>query len=302
MKRESYIANIRRYPWVYAIALPVVAFYVVYCYLPMYGVIIAFQNFTPARGILGSKWVGLKHFADFFTDRNFARLVGNTIAINVKQLVIGFPLPILFALMLNEVKSTAFRRVTQTVTYMPHFISVVVVCGLLRDFTKDNGLLTSLFAALGGESVNLLSKSNLFQPLFVGMNVWQGFGWDSIIFFAALSGIDPSLYEAARVDGASRFRQAIHVTIPGILPTIAILLILRIGNLMSLGWEQIVLLYSPLVYETSDVISTYVYRRGLLQFEYSYGTAVGLFNSVINIALLLAANALSRSVTETSLW
>lgn len=299
---DSYLANIKKYPWIYLIALPVCVFYLVYCYLPMYGVIIAFQNYAPARGIWGSRWVGLKHFVDFFTDRNFGRLVTNTLVINIKLLLFGFPLPILFALLLNEVHSTAFRRATQTITYMPHFVSTVVVCGLLKDFTKSDGLITTIVAMLGGENVNLLSKANLFQPLFVAMNVWQQFGWDSIIFIAALGSIDPTLYEAAKVDGATRFQQAIHVTLPGLLPTIVVLLILRIGNLMSLGWEQIVLLYSPLVYETSDVISTYVYRRGLLEFEYSYGTAVGLFNSVVNIILLILANAFSRAVTQNSLW
>ena len=299
---DSYLANIKEYPWIYLIALPVCVFYLVYCYLPMYGVVIAFQNYAPARGIWGSRWVGLKHFVDFFTDRNFGRLVTNTLVINIKLLLFGFPLPILFALLLNEVHSTAFRRATQTITYMPHFVSTVVVCGLLKDFTKSDGLITTIVAMLGGENVNLLSKANLFQPLFVAMNVWQQFGWDSIIFLAALGSIDPTLYEAAKVDGATRFQQAIHVTLPGLLPTIVVLLILRMGNLMSLGWEQIVLLYSPLVYETSDVISTYVYRRGLLEFEYSYGTAVGLFNSVVNIILLILANAFSRAVTQNSLW
>lgn len=299
---DSYLANIKKYPWIYLIALPVCVFYLVYCYLPMYGVIIAFQNYAPARGIWGSRWVGLKHFMDFFTDRNFGRLATNTLVINIKLLLFGFPLPILFALLLNEVHSTAFRRATQTITYMPHFVSTVVVCGLLKDFTKSDGLITTIVAMLGGENVNLLSKANLFQPLFVAMNVWQQFGWDSIIFLAALGSIDPTLYEAAKVDGATRFQQAIHVTLPGLLPTIVVLLILRIGNLMSLGWEQIVLLYSPLVYETSDVISTYVYRRGLLEFDYSYGTAVGLFNSVVNIILLILANAFSRAVTQNSLW
>jgi len=301
-KAESYRVNIKRYPWLYAIAFPVVLFYVVYCYLPMYGVIIAFQNYSPARGILGSKWVGLKHFISFFTGRYFFRLVSNTLLINVKLLMFGFPLPIIFAILLNEIHSSGFRRITQTITYMPHFVSSVVVCGLLKDFTKSGGLLTSIAMAFGGENVNLLSKAKLFQPLFVGMNIWQQFGWDSIIFFAAMSSIDPVLYEATRVDGANRFQQVLHVTLPGLFPTIVVILILRIGRLMSLGWEQIVLLYSPLVYETSDVISTYVYRRGLLEFEYSFGTAVGLFNSLINIILLISANALSRMVNETSLW
>lgn len=302
MKKESLLMNIRRYPWIYVIAVPVIIFYGIFCYWPMYGVIIAFQNYVPARGILGSKWVGFEHFIDFFTDRNFFNLVSNTLLINVKLLLFGFPIPIIFAILLNEVRSNTFRRITQTITYMPHFVSAVVICGLLKDFTKSNGLITSIFVLFGYENINLLSEAELFQPLFVGMNVWQEFGWNSIIFFAALGGIDPTLYEAARVDGASRFQLALHVTLPGLVPTITILLILRIGSLMNLGWEKIVLLYSPLVYDTADVISSYVYRRGLLEFQYSYGTAVGLFNSAINIILLIAANTISRVVNGSGLW
>ncbi|MBP3644841.1 MAG: sugar ABC transporter permease [Clostridia bacterium] len=294
--------NIRNHPLLYLLALPVVAYYIIFCYWPMYGVVIAFQNFKPALGIAGSKWVGLKHFDKFINGMYFGRLVRNTLSINLGMLLIGFPLPILFALLLNELPSRGFQRVTQTVTYMPHFVSTVVVCGLMLQFSGSTGILTRLLSYFGMKETNLFTVPSYFQPLYIGMNVWQNMGWDSIIFFAALTAIDPEQHEAALIDGAGRWRRMLHVTIPGIMPTVVILLIMRIGNLMSLGWDQIVLLYNERVYETADVISTYVYRTGLTKYEYSFGSAVGLFNSLINILLLVGANTISRKVNDTSLW
>ena len=295
--------NIRNHPLLYVLALPVVAYYLIFNYYPMYGVLMAFQDFKPALGIWGSKWVGLKHFEKFIGGIYFWRLVRNTLSINLGMLLVGFPIPILFALLLNEIPHRGFQRVTQTVTYMPHFISSVVVCGLMLQFCGSNGILTRVLAALGlTPQTNLFTVPSLFQPLYIGMNVWQNMGWDSIIFFAALTSVDSELHEAAQIDGAGRWRRMLHVTLPAIMPTVVILLIMRIGNLMSLGWDQIILLYNERVYETADVISTYVYRMGLTKFEYSFGSAVGLLNSVINVILLMGANALSRKVNETSLW
>lgn len=294
--------NIRAHPLLYALILPVLAYYVIFCYWPMYGVVIAFQDFKPALGIAGSNFVGLKHFDKFINGRYFSRLVRNTISINMGMLLVAFPLPIVFALMLNEIRSIRFQRLTQTITYMPHFVSTVVVCGLMVQFCASDGVLTTVFSWLGMQKTNLLTVPAYFQPLYIGMNVWQNVGWDSIIFFAALTAVDPQLHEAAHIDGAGRWRRMWHVTIPAILPTVVILLIMRIGNLMSLGWDQIILLYNERVYETADVISTYVYRSGLTNFEYSFGSAVGLMNSVINVILLIGANTLSRRVNETSLW
>ncbi len=301
-KRIGYLKNIAQNPMLYLMAVPVIAYYIIFCYLPMYGVVIAFQDYVPARGILNSNWVGLKHFASFFASTYFPRLVRNTLEINIKELVFSFPVPILFALLLNEVRSTRFRRISQSITYMPHFISTVVICGLLVDFTKSSGVLTNLFVALGMDRVNMLSVPEYFQGLFIGSIVWQSFGWDSIIYFAALTGIDPMLYDAARVDGAGRFRQALHVTLPGIAPTIVILMLLRIGSMMSVSWDRIILLYNPLTYETADVLSSYVYRIGLTKMQYSFATAVGLFNSVVNIFLLISANKISSRVSDNSLW
>ena len=295
--------NIRNHPLLYVLALPVVAYYLIFNYYPMYGVLMAFQDFKPALGIWGSKWVGLRHFEKFIGGIYFWRLVRNTLSINLGMLLVGFPIPILFALLLNEIPHRGFQRVTQTVTYMPHFISSVVVCGLMLQFCGSNGILTRMLAALGlTPQTNLFTVPSLFQPLYIGMNVWKNMGWDSIIFFAALTSVDSELHEAAQIDGAGRWRRMLHVTLPAIMPTVVILLIMRIGNLMSLGWDQIILLYNERVYETADVISTYVYRMGLTKFEYSFGSAVGLLNSVINVILLMGANALSRKVNETSLW
>ena len=294
--------NIKAHPWLYVMFLPVFAYYVIFHYWPMYGIIIAFKEFKPMQGIFASQWVGLAKFEEFLTSPYLGRLVRNTLGINLGMLAFGFPLPIIFALILNECRSVKFRKVVQTVTYMPHFVSSVVVCSLMIIFCRSTGIITNLLTNFGVQKTNLLTVPRYFKPLYICMNIWQELGWDSIIFFAALTSIDASLYEAATVDGAGRWKQMWHVTLPGIAPTIIILLILRIGNLMSLGWDRIFLLYSPIVYETADVVSTYVYRMGMERMQFSYATAVGLLNSVINIILLLSTNALSRKVTESSLW
>lgn len=295
--------NIKTHPLLYVMILPAVIYFLVYHYYPMYGMIISLFDYVPTKGISGSDFVGLKHFKAFLSDPYFFRTMRNTLSINLLLLVFGFPFPILFAILLNELRSSKLRKVTQTITYMPHFISTVVICGLMLDFCKSNGMISGMVTSITGqESFNLFSQSAYFQPLYVLMCIWQEFGWDSIIYFAALTGIDQALYEAADIDGASRLKKIIHVTIPGIAPTIVILLIMRIGNMMTLGWDKILLLYNPMVYEKADVISTYVYRIGLMNFEYSFATAVGFFNSVINFILLITANAVSRKINDTSLW
>lgn len=295
--------NIKEYPLLYLMALPVIAWYAVFQYGPMYGLIIAFQRYVPSRGILDSQWVGMKNFVDFLSDPYFFRVLRNTLIINFYLLIFAFPSAILFALLLNELRTPRLKKATQTITYMPHFISAMVICGLAVDFFKSDGMLTTLLVSVFGvEKTNLLSVKGYFRPIYVVLQIWQETGWDSIIFVAALSAIDPTLYEAAIMDGASRFKRALHVTLPSIMPTIVILLILRIGNMMTLGWEKIILLYNQMTYETADVISSYVYRRGLIQFDYSFSTAMGLFNSIVNFILLILANTISRKVNETSLW
>ena len=241
--------------YIHIMAIPVIVYYILFHYGPMYGVIIAFKDFVPTRGILGSKWVGLKHFISFIQDFNFTRVVRNTFLINLYNLLFGFPIPIIFALLLNELRNDKFKRVTQTITYLPHFISIVVVSGIIKDFVSSNGVIVQILVNFFGMAeTDLLQKSNLFRSIYVSTEIWQRFGWNSIIYIAALSGIDPTYYEAAVVDGAGRFKQTMKITLPSIAPTIIILLILRLGQMMSLGFEKIILLYNPLTYETADVI------------------------------------------------
>lgn len=286
----------------YLLLLPVVIYYIVFHYYPMYGAQIAFKNYVPAKGISGSEWVGLKHFKAFFSSIYCGRLIKNTLAINIKNLVYGFPTPIILALLLNEVKNVRFKKTVQTISYLPHFISTVVICGMIRSFCGTDGFITGIMTNFGYPKQNLLLNVNLFQPIYVISGIWQSIGWGSIIYLAAISGINGELYEAARIDGVGKLRQVWHVTIPGILPTIITMLILRIGNMMNLGYEKIMLLYNSAVYETADVISTYVYRKGLGEMNYSFSTAVGLFNSCINLVLLFSANKISKKLTDNSLW
>ncbi len=294
--------DLRRNRSAYFMLLPVVAYYLLFHYGPMYGAIIAFQDFNPMKGILNSPWVGFENFRDFFSSVYFWRLVRNTLMINLIDLLFGFPAPILLALLLNEIKWSPFKRVVQTVSYMPHFISVVVVVGMLVDFFARDGLINNLIRPFIADPIAFLQSPDWFRPLYVGSGIWQHVGWASIVYLAAITNIDPSLYEAAMVDGAGRFRQLIHITLPGIMPTIIVLLILRLGSMMTVGYEKILLMYNPLTYETADVISTYVYRRGILNTDFSFSAAVGLFNSVINFGLVLAANSISRKLNNTSLW
>jgi len=292
----------KKYWPLYLMLLPTVLYYLIWGYGPMYGIIIAFKQFTPRKGIMGSPWVGFKYFQEFFTSPFVFRLIRNTVMINFWNLVFAFPLPIILALLLNEVRSNFYKRTVQTITYMPYFVSLVVVCGMIVDFTASDGVVGELIRIVGGTPKNLLAEPKYFRSIYVVSELWQRLGWDSIIFLAALTGINPELYEAARIDGAGKFKQTIHVTLPGIMPTIAILLILRVGSLMSLGFEKVILLYNPLIYETADVISSYVYRKGIVESNFSFATAVGLFNSVVNFLLVILANKVSAKITEVSLW
>lgn len=287
----------------YLMFLPILAYYIIFSYVPMYGIMIAFKNFSPTKGILGSQWVGLKHFIDFFSSADFGSRLFNTVNISVSTIIFGFPMPIILALMLNEVKSRFAKRTVQTITYMPHFISLVVVCGIIKVFVADNGIITALLSSWGiVDRVNLLGLKEYFVPIYVISGIWQEVGWDSIIYLAALTGINYELYEAAQIDGAGRWRQLFAITLPEIMPTVVIMLILRLGSVMSVGFEKIILLYSPLTYDTADVISSYVYRRGLEDFNFSFSTAVGLFNSLINYVLLISANRISKAVNGTAIW
>lgn len=306
IKKTSFSAIIKRdfkKHWqLYLIMLPVLAWYLTFCYGPLYGLAAAFQRFNVRKGIAGSPWIGLKNFVDFFESFYFTRVLGNTLRLNLMDLIFAWPSSILFALLLNEIGNSKFKRTVQTMTYLPHFISTVVVCGLIVDFSAVNGVFNDVIGALGGTRISLLTKSNLFTPIYVLSNIWAGMGYGSIIYLAAIGGINSELYEAAMLDGAGRLRQTWHVTLPGLMPTIVTMLIMRIGNILNVGYEKILLLMNDANREAAEVISTFVYQKGLVEASYGYSTAVGLFNSVICLIFLVLANTISRKFSETSLW
>lgn len=294
--------RLKRFRHLYWMLLIPVAYYLLFHYAPMYGVTIAFKKFNARQGILGSPWVGLKHFNKFMGDPYFWQVVGNTLAINLMDVVLGFPAPIILALLLNEVRSSRFKRAVQTISYLPHFLSTMVVCGMLTNFMARDGLVNDIIAHLGGERTALLSKPELFRWIYVFSGIWQGVGWGAIIYLAALSGVNVELYEVAELDGANRWQQIWNITLPCIAGTISIQLILRCGSLLGSNTDKILLLYNSYTMPVADQIGTYVYRRGLLENSTSYSTAVGLFNSVIGMLMLVAVNFLSRRISETSLF
>ena len=292
----------RRNRSLYILVIPVILFYAFFCYKPMYGALIAFKEYSPALGFAESPWVGFDNFIRFFDSIYFTRLLKNTVLLSVFNLVFGFPAPIILALLLNEVKNRHFKRIAQTVTYLPHFISLIVVIGMVTNFCMTTGLINDIIVFFGGEATPILQNPKLYRTVYIASSMWQQVGWGSIIYLSALSGVDSQLYEAASIDGAGKWKQMINVTLPGIAPTIIIMLILKIGQLMNMGYEKTILLYNPSTYETADIISSYVYRVGLLEQDWSYSTAIGLFNSIINLVLIVFANRMSKRYTETSLW
>lgn len=308
MKREKLSLVLKkewkRHRYLYLMAIPLILYYAIFQYGPMYGIVMAFQDYSIVDGIAGSPFNGLDNFKRFFESPHCFRLIRNTLLISLQSIIFSFPAPLILALLLNEVSNTKFKRLVQTVTYMPHFISLVVVCGMLNQFLAKDGFLTNVFANLGlVEQVNLLGVKEYFRTIFVASGVWQQVGWGTIVYLAALTGVDEQLYEAAMIDGANRWKRLVHITLPSIAPTIIMLFILRLGQVMSVGFEKIILLYNPQTYETADVLSSYVYRYGLGgSFDYGYTTAIGLFSAIINLALVLTANKISRKVSETSLW
>jgi putative aldouronate transport system permease protein len=288
----------------YLLIIPVVVYLIIFNYVPMAGIVLGFERFTPKNGVYMSEWVGLKHFVTFFSSVFFTRVLKNTLILSLYSVLFGFPAPILFALLLNELDNEYYKKVIQVVSYMPNFISTVVISGIIIDFVATDGVITDLLVKVGflKEAKNLLSVPQYFRTIMVVTDLWQQVGFGSILFLAALTGIDQELYEAAVIDGANRWKQTLNVTIPGIMPTVVIMLIMKIGGLMNANQEKILLLYNALIYETSDVIGTFVYRKGLLEADYGYSTAVGLFNSIVNVILLFIANGVSRKYSETSLF
>lgn len=288
--------------YIYIMLLPVVVYLLIFSYAPMYGIVIAFKNYKPRMGILDSPWVGMKYFKEFTSSMYFGRTLRNTLALSGLNLLFGFMAPIIFAVLLNEIRNMRFKKLVQTITYLPHFITTVIIASLILVFTDSDGFITQIVNTITGHSGSLIGDKNCFRAIYVISDIWQGFGWGSIVYLATIAGISPELYEAARIDGANKFRQIWHVTLPGMRPTIVTMFILAMGGLMSIGWEKAFLLQTPLTYETSDIISTFVYRKGFEDANYSYSTAVGLFNSIINLILVTTANRLSRKFNETSLW
>lgn len=300
--RQRVVTDFKKHWVIYAIALLCLSYYFVFRYAPMGGLQIAFKNYRPARGLWGSKWVGFKWFKQFFSSYYFPRLLRNTLTINLLSLLIGSTLPIVLALLLNEVRSSAYKRTVQTVTYMPHFVSLVVACGIVLDILSYDGLFNQVLSLFGVSPILFSNIPEYFPWIYVFSDVWQNLGYNSIVYLAALSSINVELFDAAAIDGCNRFQRVWHVTIPGILPTIILLLLMKVGSMMSVGYEKVILLYNDAVLERADVFSSFVYRYGMLGGNYSYSAAVDLFNNVVNILLLVIFNGISRKVSDISLW
>ena len=287
----------------YVLLFPSIILLIMFAYIPMFGLVIAFKDYSPANGILNSPWAGFKYFTQFFNSVQFGTTMMNTLKISIYSILVGFPLPILLALLCNQLRTGKFKKVFQVTTYLPHFISTMVMCGMIILFLSPNsGVIANIFKSLGWTMPNLLSKPDSFAGVYVWSDVWQHIGWDSIIYLAALSAIDPTYYEAATMDGASRMQKILNIDLPLLLPTAMILLILRAGSLLSIGFEKVLLLQNPLNLAGSEVISTYVYKVGMLNFQYSYSTAIGLFNTVVNLIILLSVNWFSKRYTKTGLF
>ncbi len=302
-KKDRFIKAFQRDKLLWVMLILPISYFVIFHYIPMAGITMSFVDYNPNLGVFGSEFVGLKYFEQFFSNPDAWLIIFNTFYLSFLTLIFGFPAPIIIALLLNECQTARFKKTIQTITYMPNFISVVVIVGMLVNFfNPTNGVVNTFLNMFGLESINFMGEPEWFRPLYVGSNIWQFAGWTSIIYLSALSAIDPSLYEAAKVDGASRLKQLLRITLPQLLPTITIMFIIRMGTLMTIGFEKINLMYSPALYDVADVISTYVYRRGILNAEFSFGTAVGLLNSVVNTVLLVSVNWLSKKTSENSLW
>ncbi len=287
----------------YYLLIPFLLWFLVFKYLPMWGIQIAFKDFSLFKGIGGSPWVGFEYFKEFIESEYFFRVFKNTLIISMYGLIILFPAQIILAIMISEVTRQGFRKIVQTLTYLPHFVSVVVIAGIVTTFlAPSSGLFNLVLEKMGMEKIYFLTNPDYFRGIYTAMNLWKETGFASIVFIAAIAGIDTQLYEAAKMDGAGKLKQILHITLPGILPTIVVMFILKIGSLLSVGYETIILLYQPATYEKADVISTYVYRSGLVDGRYDFATAVGLFNAVVALILVVMANRLSKKVTDSGLW
>ncbi|CAH1196909.1 MULTISPECIES: ABC transporter permease [Paenibacillus] len=305
MKRrwEALFKLMRRDKYLLLMFSPIFLYYVVFMYVPMPGVLLAFRNFMPGQGVFSGEWVGLKWFDQFVHSIYFWRLLRNTFLLAFLPLLFGFSIPILFAICIVEIKNRVFKRFAQTVTYLPHFISTVVVAGMIINFlSPTDGIVNTLIMKLGMDPVNFMMEPGWFRTIFTSSDIWQSFGFSSIIYIAAIMGIDSEMYDSGKIDGVNKFQELWHLTLPSIKPTIVILLLLSLGGIMNVGFEKVYLLYNPATYDTADVLSTYVYRMGIIGQNYGFATAVGLFNSIVTFILVLAANTLTRRLTKMSLW
>jgi len=289
--------------WLLLLFAPALVYFALFEYAPMFGLIVAFKDYSVFKGVWASDWVGLKYFRFLFDNPDFVPLLRNTFLLGLYSILWGFPAPILLALLLGEIRHSVFKRFVQTVSYLPHFISNVIVSSMILMFlSPDGGMINVFLQQFGLEPIYFMSKPELFRSIYVSSGIWQGIGWGTIIYLAAMTAIDPQLYEAAELDGAGRWRKMRHVTLPGILPVVIVLLILNIGGLLSTGFEKVLLLYNPLTYSTADIFSTYTYRSGLQQGNFSYATAIGMFNGITSFLLIIAANYGARKLRQTSLW
>lgn len=303
-KSVDLIKRIKKNKFLILLFLPGLLYFIIFDYIPMGGIVLAFKDYNVFKGIFNSPWVGFRYFEAFFSDPNFFRLLRNTVLLSVYNLIFSFPAPLILALLLNELKWSPFKKVVQTVTYVPHFISTAIIVGIMVTFlSPSTGIINTLLHSIFNiEPIYFFGDPAYFRTLYIASGIWAHIGFGSIIYLAAIAGVDPQLYEACKIDGGDRWKQLIHITIPGIIPTIVILLILNIGGLMSVGSEKVLLMYNPLTYETADVYSTYVYRIGLMGANFSIGTAIGLFNNIVGLILIILANRIARRVSEHSLW
>lgn len=305
-QKKSFFLRVRqdfqRHKWKYLIVIPIIVYFILFEYKPMYGIIIAFKKYRASLGIAESPWVGFANFERFLTDQYFWRAVRNTFTINILDLIFSFPVPIILALLLNEVKKPWFKKTIQTVTYLPHFVAAVVMCGLIENFCLSQGLFNDIIVWFGGERSNLLANSDNYYLIYTASDIWKSAGWGSIIYLAALAGVDQEQYEAAKIDGAGRWKQMIYVTLPSLMPMVSMKIVLQLGKILKGGGQKTLLLYQSLTYDVADVISSYVYRQGMGEGDFSYSTAVGIFNSVVNVVFLLAANKAVKKMGESGIF
>lgn len=302
-ERRGVLTKVFRDYQLYVLALPAIAYLLIFHYIPIYGVLMAFKKFNAVLGIWGSEWVAFEHFQRFFKSYQFWPIIKNTLTLSVYQLAVGFPIPIILAMLLNQTRNKRFKSIVQTVTYAPHFISIVVLVGMVFIFlSPGSGLVNHVIAAFGGERMLFMGEPAYFKTIYVLSGVWQNMGWSSIIYLAALASISPEMYEAAKVDGANKWQQILKIDLPSIMPTATILLILQVGQIMNVGFQKVFLMQTPLTAASQEIISTYVYKIGLIHSDFSYSTAINLFNSIINVILLITVNQIARRASNTSLW